>query len=71
MEYQFPNNASGSLGNRVAVEFSMELSSEVPGTTADWPSDITIAVNGLDIGMWTSPGDFGDQRGVFTPTGGS
>ena len=24
------------------MEFSMELSSEVPGTSADWPSDITV-----------------------------
>ena len=50
-----------------ALEFSMELSSEVPGTSADWPSDITVAVNGKDIGTWTSPGDFGDKRGVYTP----
>ena len=47
--------------------FSLELSSEVPGTSADWPSDITLAVNGKDIGTWTSPGDFGDKRGVYTP----
>ncbi len=45
----------------------MELSSEVPGTSADWPSDITLAINGNDVGTWTSPGDFGDKRGVFTP----
>ena len=45
----------------------MELSSEVPGTAADWPSDITVSVNGIDIGTWTSPGDFGDKRGVYTP----
>jgi predicted transcriptional regulator len=49
------------------IEFLMELSSEVPGTSADWPSDITLTVNGVDIGTWTSPGDFGDKRGVFTP----
>jgi predicted transcriptional regulator len=45
----------------------MELSSEVPGTSADWPSDITGSVNGKDVGTWTSPGDFGDKRGVYTP----
>ena len=45
----------------------IELSSEVPGTSADWPSDITLSVNGADVGTWTSPGDFGDKRGVFTP----
>ena len=34
---------------------------------ADWPSDITVTVNGKDVGTWTSPGDFGDKRGVYTP----
>ena len=45
----------------------MELSSEVPGTAANWPSDISVSVNKIDIGTWTSPGDFGDKRGVYTP----
>ena len=67
LEYQFPNNAKLSSGEIESMEFAMELSSEVPGTAADWPSDITVAVNGLDVGTWTSPGDFGDKRGVYTP----
>ncbi|MEO6013532.1 MAG: metalloregulator ArsR/SmtB family transcription factor [Devosia sp.] len=67
IEYQFPNNARLAGRDLESVEFSMELSSEVPGTSADWPSDITVAVNGKDIGTWTSPGDYGDKRGVYTP----
>lgn len=67
VEYQFPNNARLSRTELEAIEFSMELSSEVPGTSADWPSDITLTVNGVEAGTWTSPGDFGDKRGVFTP----
>lgn len=67
VEYQFPNNAKLATGDVKAIEFSMELSSEVPGTSADWPSDITIWVNGKEIGTWTSPGDYGDKRGVYTP----
>jgi predicted transcriptional regulator len=67
IEYQFPNNARLSKAEIEAIEFVMELSSEVPGTSADWPSDITITVNGVDVGTWTSPGDFGDKRGVYTP----
>ena len=67
VEYQFPNNARLSNAEIEAVEFVMELSSEVPGTSADWPSDITLTVNGIDVGTWTSPGDFGDKRGVYTP----
>lgn len=67
VEYQFPNNAKLSQSRIEAMEFSMELSSEVPGTSADWPSDITLSVNGTEIGTWMSPGDFGDKRGVYTP----
>ena len=67
VEYQFPNNAR-LVGKAVAaLEFSLEVSSEVPGTAAEWPSDITVSVNGREIGLWTSPGDYGDKRGVFTP----
>ncbi len=67
VEYQFPNNARLTGKSVTALEFSIEMSSEVPGTAAEWPSDITLAVNGREIGMWTSPGDFGDKRGVFPP----
>jgi predicted transcriptional regulator len=67
VEYQFPNNAKLSGAAIAGLELSLELSSEVPGTSRDWPSDITIAVNGRDIDTWTSPGDFGDRRGAYTP----
>ena len=67
VEYQFPNNARIVGKSIVELEFSMELSSEVPGTSIDWPSDITVAINGREAGVWTSPGDYGDTRGVFTP----
>jgi predicted transcriptional regulator len=67
VEYKFPNNAKLSNAEIEAVEFSMELSSEVPGTSADWPSDISVSINSKRVGTWTSPGDFGDKRGVYTP----
>ena len=67
VEYQFPNNVKLMGGEVESLEVSMELSSEVPGTSVDWPSDITVAINQVDIGTWTSSGDFGDKRGVYTP----
>jgi predicted transcriptional regulator len=67
VEYQFPNNSKLMMGDLASIEFTMELSSEVPGTAANWPSDITVSVNRIDVGTWTSPGDFGDKRGVYTP----
>jgi predicted transcriptional regulator len=67
VEYQFPNNATLSNTNVAALELALELSSEVPGTSKNWPSDITIAINGHEIDTWTAPADYGDKRGKFTP----
>jgi predicted transcriptional regulator len=67
VEYKFPNNAKILNTAIESVELSMELSSEVPGTNSDWPSDISLWINDVLIGTWTSPGDFGDQRGIYTP----
>jgi predicted transcriptional regulator len=67
VEYKFPNNAKIAGAAIAAIEFSLEMSSEAPGTNADWPSDISLWVNDVLIGTWTSPGDFGDRRGKFTP----
>lgn len=67
VEYKFPNNARILQAEIEALEFSMELSSEIPGTNADWPSDISVWVNDVAVGTWTSPGDFGDKRGIYTP----
>ncbi|SDR59990.1 transcriptional regulator, ArsR family [Rhizobiales bacterium GAS191] len=67
VEYKFPNNAKALKAEIEAIEIIMELSSEVPGTNADWPSDISLWVNDLKVGTWTSPGDFGDRRGTYTP----
>ncbi len=67
VEYKFPNNAK-ILGAAIeAIEVSMELSSEVPGTNSEWPSDISLWINDVKAGTWTSPGDYGDKRGIYTP----
>ena len=67
VEYQFPNDALAKNRAPQKLEIIMELSSEVPGTNPKWLSDITLWLNGIEIGTWTSPGDFGDVRGKFTP----
>ncbi|MDR2730712.1 MAG: ArsR family transcriptional regulator [Treponema sp.] len=68
VEYKFPNNALYLEKKAIKrLELSMEMSSEVPGTNKEWLSDISIWINGKEIGVWTSPGDFGDRRGKFTP----
>ena len=68
VEYKFPNNALYLEKRSIKrLELSMEMSSEVPGTNKKWLSDISVWINEKEIGIWTSPGDFGDRRGKFSP----
>ena len=66
VEYTIPNLIPSS--QRITqLSISAELSSEAPGIDNNWPSDISFYINDTKIGMWTSPGDFGDVHGMFTP----
>jgi predicted transcriptional regulator len=67
VEYKFPNNGKVLDATIDRLEFVMELSSEVPGTSLNWPSEISLWVNAVKVGNWISPGDFGDKRGLYTP----
>ena len=67
IEYRFPNRLPPTA-HPTALQVSAELCSEAPLHDDGWPSDITVTVNGIDIATWTSPGDFGGQRGRYTPT---
>lgn len=49
------------------ISVSAELSSEAPGSNDFYPSDIHFSINGTELGHWTSPGDFGNVRGRYTP----
>ena len=67
LEYRF------SLGEidpaQVAfLEFSMELYSNAPMYREDFKSDIHISVNGVTLGVWVSPGDYGGRRGRLNPS---
>jgi predicted transcriptional regulator len=67
VEYKFPNNSLYKNKPIQRLELIAELSSEIPGTNKNWLSDITFWINNVEIGKWTSPGDFGDKRGNLTP----
>jgi len=67
VEYKFPNNLRNESRVLQKLEVSLELSSEIPGTNKNWLSDITMWINNVETGSWTSPGDFGDRRGALTP----
>ncbi|MGE4454710.1 MAG: ArsR/SmtB family transcription factor [Sphaerochaeta sp.] len=66
VEYRFPN-AVGNLGRPKNLDLSFEACSEAPFYRNDWPSDITIWINGREIGTWTSPGDLGGRKGKYNP----
>ncbi|MEO1016271.1 MAG: helix-turn-helix domain-containing protein [Pseudomonadota bacterium] len=68
VEYKFPNNAKMLDAALDAMEINLELASEAPGSAVEWPSDISLWVNNVQIGTWTSPRDFGGRRGLLTPT---
>ncbi len=66
VEYAIPNliPRNQEITN---ISVSCELSSEAPGVSNNWPSDIRFSINGTPVGQWTSPGDYGDEKGLLTP----
>ncbi|AIE87133.1 regulatory protein ArsR [Fimbriimonas ginsengisoli Gsoil 348] len=66
VEYVFTNSLPLEA-SVVGVDLAMEICSEAPGYNNDYPSDITVWLNGFEIGTWSSPGDFGGTRGRLNP----
>lgn len=66
LEYRFPN-AILQKAKAKMIEVSLEICSEAPNYRNEWPSDITVWINGHECGTWTSPGDFGGRRGRLNP----
>ena len=66
VEYVIPDFIPA--GQRIdQISVTAELGSEAPGVNEVWPSDISFFINGVFLGRWTSPGDFGNRRGTFSP----
>ncbi|MCL6605104.1 MAG: ArsR family transcriptional regulator [Paenibacillus sp.] len=67
VEYKTPNYLLPDETSE-SIEISMEIASEAPGLRDHWPSDIQFTFNGISLGTWTSPADFGRAaRGRYTP----
>ncbi len=66
VEYRFPNRLPPNVVLD-DIEVSFEVCSEAPLHHSDWPSDITVWIGNIEIGTWTSPADFGGERGALTP----
>lgn len=67
LEYRFPNTVLKSQTAK-KIELSAELCSEDHEYNLEFPSDITVWVNGIDAGTWTCPSDFGGRRGKYNPS---
>ncbi|MEK5235866.1 ArsR family transcriptional regulator [Paenibacillus sp. FSL L8-0470] len=66
VEYKIPNFLLSSQQPEELI-ITMEIASEAPSTNNNWPSDIAFTLNGQKLGYWTSPGDYGDSPGKYTP----
>ncbi|WP_208588657.1 ArsR/SmtB family transcription factor [Gracilibacillus suaedae] len=66
LEYKFPLAIPPSAKVK-ELQISFEVCSEAPNHDHHWPSDITVWLNNVDVGTWTSPGDFGDRPGKLNP----
>ena len=66
LEYMLPNFLKENQ-KLVEIQITLEVSSEAPGYSEDWPSDISFYLNGVEICQWTSPADFGATKGIYTP----
>lgn len=66
IEYNLPNHLiAGQTINELQISF--EICSECPEYNEDYPSDIYFSINGISLGQWVSPGDFGSRKGFLNP----
>lgn len=66
IEYNIPNHLIAGQ-TLTELQISFEICSEYPEYNDDYPSDIYFSINGKPLGMWVSPGDYGDRKGYVTP----
>ncbi|HZJ24988.1 MAG TPA: helix-turn-helix domain-containing protein [Anaerolineales bacterium] len=66
VEYRFPNRLPPNV-LLDDIDVSFEICSEAPLHHSHWPSDVTVWIDDVEIGTWTSPADFGGERGALTP----
>lgn len=66
VEYRIPNYVPENC-RITSIEICAEMSSEYSHVNNNGLSDIVLSLNGEKLCLWTSPGDFGDRRGRYTP----
>ncbi|MDR0928683.1 MAG: helix-turn-helix domain-containing protein [Oscillospiraceae bacterium] len=66
VEYMIPNFLQPTQ-ELLELQISMEIASEAPGCSENWPSDVHFYLNGIKLGFWTSPADYGLTQGIYNP----
>lgn len=66
VEYRFSNQVLRDHRLQ-CLEVSFEACSEAPNYRLDWPSDITVWINDVELGTWCCPGDYGGRQGHYSP----
>ncbi|MDF2586497.1 MAG: transcriptional regulator, TrmB [Anaerocolumna sp.] len=66
LEYRFSNTILKSTpANK--IQFTFEICSEALGYNHNWRSDVSIWMNGTEIGLIECPGDYGGRKGKLNP----
>ncbi len=67
VEYLVPNYLTKGTSLKELC-FSLEIASEAPGYAAVYPSDVYFSVNGKDLGVFLSKGEYNDRSGTCNPS---
>ena len=67
VSYRFPNHNNSAQNEIGRISVSFEACSEASAHRMDWPSDITVWINDVEVATYQSPSDFGGRRGRYTP----
>jgi predicted transcriptional regulator len=67
LEYRFSNHQLRAAAKVLSVDYSFECCSEALGYNNDWPSDITLWINNVEVCTFTSLGDYGGRKGKNNP----
>ncbi len=65
LKYKTANKSIPGKLRKISISF--EVCSEAPFYRNDWKSDITMILCGVEVGSWTSQGDYGGRRGINNP----
>ena len=65
LEYRLSNKMLPKKIRKIQISF--ECCSEAPFFRNDWKSDITLWINEVEVGTWTSQGDYGGRSGKQNP----